>query len=167
MAASPPPPPSLPPAACAHPLIVYQRALDSHVRRTEHWGLAVLFSRTAARVFEIVGNTDSFGYVPRAAPSYAADPAWRGGLLVAHVPRVDIDALDARLRALPIVKSDPDFDCQIWVLAALRALKQDGVIPPDIDVRETVVRAELELEKERWEAADDTVDERLFPFAPR
>ncbi|KAL1756514.1 hypothetical protein FB107DRAFT_290038 [Schizophyllum commune] len=161
MASSPSPP------SAAHPLIVYQRALDSHVRRTEHWGLAVLFSRTDARIFEIVGNMDSFGYVPRAARKYASDPAWRGGLYIAHVAHADIDALDARLRALPIVKNDPDFDCQTWVLGALRILKQDGVISTEIDVREPIVRAELELEKERWEAADDTVDERLFPHAAR
>ncbi|TRM61821.1 hypothetical protein BD626DRAFT_500643 [Schizophyllum amplum] len=151
----------------SHPLIVFQRALDSHVRRTEHWGLALLLSRTDARIFEIVGNTDSFGYVPRPARQYAADPAWRGGYTVGRVAPKDIDALDARLRALPIVRNDPEFDCQTWVLAALRILKQDGLVEPEIDVREAVVREELEKEKERWEAADDTADERLFPHPSR
>lgn len=119
----------------SHPLIVFQRALDSHVRRTEHWGLALLLSRTDARIFEIVGNTDSFGYVPRPARQYAADPAWRGGYTVGRVAPKDIDALDARLRALPIVRNDPEFDCQTWVLAALRILKHVVNVPDDLKTK--------------------------------
>lgn len=64
--------------------------------------------------------------------------------------------------SVPVLCEDADrFNSQVWVVASLQALKEDGVITGNIGYGH--LRRELDAELQRWEVAEDTVDERLFP----
>jgi hypothetical protein len=55
---------------------------------------------------------------------------------------------------------NPEWDCQTWVMEALRWMKYTGLVTTDIG--KCYIITELAAEKERWECADDTVEVRLF-----
>jgi len=59
------------------------------------------------------------------------------------------------------VYGDDDFDCQTWVLEALRLIQNDNGVELRI-ISEELIRKELAREKERWESGEDTVEDRLF-----
>lgn len=148
--------------AQSHPIVVAQRKMQNHASsRTEHWSLVVLRSINDALVLEIIGNSDTFAYVPTNIRNFARLRDLRGGCLVGSIAADRLDWLQERLRAIPVVRYDPSFDCQTWVFDVLRLLKDDGVVTEDISERH--IRAELKLEEERWEESEDTIEERIFP----
>ena len=64
------------------------------------------------------------------------------------------------MQEILIIRNNPEWDCQTWVMEALRWMKYNGLITADIGERR--IRTELAADKERWEVADDTVEVRLF-----
>jgi hypothetical protein len=121
----------------------------------------VLFNRNDACIFELVGNYDSFAYVPKPVRAFASSMNLRGGYYVGHIAADHVAWLERRLADVPVIHNNPYFDCQTWVMEGLRLIKEDGLITGDIG--EAHIRQELQHEKELWERADDTLEERLFP----
>jgi hypothetical protein len=113
-----------------------------------------------AYVFEVTGNFDTYAYVPRFDSSFGCRQATRGGCQVGTIAVEKMDWLERRLRDVEVVRCDTEFDCQTWVMDAIRMLKDDGVDMTNVSERR--IRAELTLELERWEVAEDTIEERLF-----
>ncbi|KAJ7735897.1 hypothetical protein B0H16DRAFT_1574679 [Mycena metata] len=144
-----------------HPIIVAQHKLQNHATRTEHWNLVVLKSINEALVLGVVGNSDTFAYVPSEIQNFGKLRDLRGGCLVGHIEEDKLDWLKERLGKIPVLRYEACFDCQTWVFDALRLLKDDGVVTEDTSERR--IRAELKIEEERWEGSEDTVEERLFP----
>lgn len=143
-----------------YPLIVAQYPIIGHIRRSEHWNLIVMKSLKEVYVYELTGNHDSYAYISRAEGSFGSSQTMRGGCQVGTIAEEKLIWLEKRLQDVRVVRHDPDFDCQTWVMEAIRMLKDDGV--DILDVTERSIRAELALELERWEVADDTIEERLF-----
>jgi hypothetical protein len=143
------------------PLIIAQYAIYGHPRRTEHWALVALQSKHNGREFQIVGNTDTFTYDSGDVSEFSASSTLRGGCLVGYVAANSLDRLDEKLRGIKIIRGDPNFDCQTWVISALEAIDSDGI--QITERREEPIRTELKLDKARWDVAEDTVEERLFP----
>jgi len=146
------------------PLIIAQYAITGHPRRTEHWSLVALQTKYDATIFEIQGNYDSFKYEPHDVTKFATSQSLRGGCHIGTIAVDKIKPLQERLKAIEVVRNDPNFDCQTWVMEALRLMKEDGDIT--VDVGEARIRQELAREKDRWESVEDTVEDRLFP-APK
>lgn len=144
------------------PLIVAQYELHGHPTRTEHWNLVLLASRTSVHIFEVRGNTDSYTYVPdfNAPLTLNNVTNFRGGCHVGDISIESLEVLKERLREIPIVRLDPAWDCQVWVMEGIKLLKEDGLVFSKVN--EAYVRGELGLDMERWQQADDTVDERLL-----
>ncbi|KIM36730.1 hypothetical protein M413DRAFT_448872 [Hebeloma cylindrosporum] len=69
-----------------------------------------------------------------------------------------------KLREIDVIRyKAEEFDCQTWVIQALRLLKdaeEEGVNIYEVSDRK--IREELIRERERWELAEDTLEERLF-----
>ncbi|KZW02816.1 hypothetical protein EXIGLDRAFT_601406 [Exidia glandulosa HHB12029] len=151
------------------PFIVAQYHLEGHHRRTEHWSLAALSSRSRAHIFEVVGTDATFNYAPRLDTDFARNPLFRGGCIVGHVRASGIAQLTELLRAVRVVRYALDWDCQNWVMDALRLLRDMDLDDAEalgfrlVSTSERAMRDELGAEKERWEVADDTIEERLFP----
>jgi hypothetical protein len=122
-----------------------------------------MFNLNDAHVFEIIGNTNTYEYVPRPVARFSSSNKLRGGCQIGVIRRDLIGWLEDRLQQVQIIRNNPQWDCQDWVMEAIRWMKWNGVIAADIDTRESRIRAELVGEKERWEVADDTVEYRLFP----
>jgi len=145
-----------------YPLIVAQYTLDGHATRTEHWSLVALCgSRNTARIFEVVGNTDTFAYRPHDVTSFARSRRLCGGCLVGYIPESHLGWLMDRLRIVSVRRNDPGFDCQTWVISAVNLLRSDGLVFANIN--EWSIRQELAREMERSETGHDTIEERLFP----
>ncbi|KAJ7730235.1 hypothetical protein DFH07DRAFT_906265 [Mycena maculata] len=143
------------------PIIVAQYKIRYHATRTEHWNIVVLKSINNAMVLEVVGNSDTFAYVPTNIDNFGRLRDLRGGFLVGHITEDRLVWLIERLREIPVARYDPSFDCQTWVFDALCLLKDDGIVTEDTSERQ--IRTEFKLEEERWEESEDTVEERLFP----
>lgn len=144
-----------------YPLVVAQYDLRSHPRRTEHWNVAILESRERAHIYELAGDTDTFHYEYKVVSNFARSANFRGGCYVGSITEDKVAWLNEKLREVNIVLHNPDFDAQTWVINAVRHLKgEEGVVIEE--VRERVIRAELELEKDRWDAVEDTIEDRLF-----
>jgi len=142
-----------------YPLIISQFALVGHPRRTEHWNIVALISKDQGRVFELVGNYDTFTYVAKTIPFSSRMVDYRGGFLLCDIARDKLDWLEELLGAVTIIRHNPEFDCQTWVVSGVWKLQEEGLVPRD--VTENSIREELEQEKERWEVADDTIVERF------
>jgi hypothetical protein len=143
-----------------YPLVVIQYPIFGHLKRTEHWSIVAMKSRQEAYVFEVVGNYDTYTYVPRFDSALGYSQETRGGCQVGAIAVEKLDWLKTRLRDIRVVRHDTEFDCQTWVMDAVRMLKHDGV--GITNVSERSIRAELAREVERWEVAEDTIEERLF-----
>ncbi|EGO31234.1 hypothetical protein SERLADRAFT_377101 [Serpula lacrymans var. lacrymans S7.9] len=143
------------------PLIVAQYGITGHPTRTEHWSIAILSSKMNARIFELAGNYDTFVYAPKTVTRFTQSQSMMGGCHIANIPASRVNWLEERLKSVPVIRNDPNFDCQTWVIEALRLMKYDGVISQNIS--EVAIRTEMAKEKERWDVADDTVEVRLFP----
>jgi len=147
------------------PLLVAQFELKGHPRRTEHWRLVALASPSTIHIFEVRGNTDSYTYVPEfnfQTPLYKIS-SYRGGCHIGNLPEGSLEAVKEKLTEVPIVKYDSSWDCQVWVMEAIKLLKEDGYIFPH--VTEGNVRLELAEDMNLWQEAEDTVDERLLADA--
>jgi hypothetical protein len=144
-------------------LIVIQHAIEGHPRRTEHWSLVALESLRTGHEFELIGNIDTFAYVPKVVERFGNYMSLRGGCLVGQIAKDKLGWLKEKLQEVTVVRNNPDFDCQTWVIDALRILKESHGEGVEIDnIIERDIRAELEQEKERWELAEATIEERLF-----
>ena len=133
-----------------------------HPRRTEHWALAVPISHSIAHVFQLEGNYDTFHYTSARVDRFSESSSMRGGIQIGEIQTGAVSWLGERLKDVRVITCNPDFDCQNWVLDAVRLLRDTGgIIYPGIT--EQFVRYELYREKERWEIAEDTIIERLFP----
>ncbi|KAF8657843.1 hypothetical protein AX16_002159 [Volvariella volvacea WC 439] len=150
-------------SSSTYPLIVAQFAIAGHPRRTEHWNIIALKNRKQGRVFELVGNYDTFTYLPRNVESFSKALEYRGGVHVGDIEATAeaVTSLEEKLREIPVVRHDPNHDSQTWVVEALRQLRSDGIVFTSMN--EEAVRAELAKDMERWDGGDDTVEERLFP----
>ncbi|KAG6813702.1 hypothetical protein H0H92_008109 [Tricholoma furcatifolium] len=129
------------------PLIVAQYDLQGHPRRTEHWSLVALSDAQNGYEFELSGNWNNFQYKAGRITCFGRTPALRGGCHVGSVPPGRIEWLRERLRDVEVVYNDVNFDCQDWVLGALRMLQADGM-----GIRltsEVNIRRELAVERVR------------------
>lgn len=147
----------------SYPLIVAQYAIEGHPRRTEHWALVALINKSTARIYELYGNSDTFGYIPRDETSFDRVLNFRGGCHVGTIPAgiEELLRLEERLREVPVVRGSLDSDSQTWIVQSFRLLREDGILLKGVN--EAFVREELGCDKERWETGEDTVNERLFP----
>src|ERR1700733_5655268 len=136
-------------ATIIYPLIVIQYPITGHIKRTEHWSIVAMKSLQEAYVFEVVGNFDTYAYVPRFDSDFGSSPETRGGCQVGTIAEEKLGWLERRLREVRVVRYDTEFDCQTWVMDAIRMLQDDGVVMKHVNERR--IRAELALESEKWE----------------
>lgn len=146
----------------SYPLVLLQYNIEGHPRRTEHWSLVVPLSRSSAHIFQLEGNYDTFRYEYSYVDKFSESSSMRGGVRIGEIRSDAVLWLKEKLRDVRVVRHDPEFDCQNWVLEAIQLLKDVGGIIYS-GITERGVRHELYEEKERWEVADDTIIERLYP----
>ncbi|KAJ6451477.1 hypothetical protein C8R47DRAFT_301360 [Mycena vitilis] len=151
----------------SYPLIIAQYDLVGHSTRTEHWSLAALVDKRQAYIMQIIGNSDTFLYQPKMVKSFATSRSLRGGFLVGRIPADKVDDLQNILRQVTVTRYDQNFDCQTWVIDAVRYLRDSGqahwIEWTKTGIAEVAIREELAREMVRWEGSDDTLEERLFP----
>lgn len=107
-----------------------------------------MLNASDGQVHELRGNYDTFTYVFDC-----------GGCLVGYVPPSTFPRLPEILREVAVVRNDSRFDCQNWILLALRVLKEKGIVFGDMN--EQKLRYELAADMERDETGHDVVYERI------
>lgn len=145
------------------PILILQYSIKGHVRRTEHWSIAVITDTrsSSARIFEMKGNTDTFAFGAKDVRNIAASRSYCGGVQVGEVDAKELASLEDWLKAIDVRHSDPQWDCQDWVMDALRELKMDerGIVFDNMT--EKYIRKEMDEEKERDQTGQDIVHDRL------
>ena len=144
-----------------YPLVVAQSRIEGHPRRTEHWSLIAIMPKGNARVYELVGSYDSFTYKPHEVNGFGRSHDLRGGCKVGEIPADSLDWLATKLQDVQVVRNNPEFDCQNWVMNAIWLLMEMGTGIIDSHINERFIRDELKTEDERWEVADHTLFERM------
>lgn len=142
-----------------YPLLVVQHHIEGHPTRTEHWGFIIMLNASDGEIHELRGNFDTFTYVSEAKKGWAFSRGLCGGCLVGYVSPSTLPHIPAILKEVMVVRNDMAFDCQTWVILALRMLKQKGVVFNDMN--EQKLRYELAAEIEREETRHDVVYERI------
>ncbi|KAJ6625967.1 hypothetical protein B0H10DRAFT_2211496 [Mycena sp. CBHHK59/15] len=115
------------------PAIVAQHKLLPYTTRTEHWNVPVLKTLNDALVLEVVGNSDTFTYVPADVHNFARSLHLCGGCLVGRIAVDRLAWLTERLRAAP---------CCATTRRSTARLSTE-------DTSERYIGAELKLEEER------------------
>lgn len=126
----------------------------------EHWTLNVIESPDRIHTFEIRGNRDSYTYVHDRMKNIDRVESYRGGCHVGNVPVDKVEAMRAKLKEVTINKQEPRWNPQIWVLDAIKAMKEEGWAFAGLN--EVFTRRELQKDFLRWELVEDTVYERLL-----
>ncbi|KAI0351277.1 hypothetical protein OH77DRAFT_1429791 [Trametes cingulata] len=147
-------------------LVVAQQDLQGHHRRTEHWALVVFAPPSrAADILQLAGNMDTFHFESFHIPDILQLAELCGGQPVGHIAADGgVERLREWLKGQRVVHQDRMWDCQDWVLEAIRALKEESAdwVAIDGDFTERGLRAKLREEKEIWERADNHYFERVF-----
>ncbi|KAF8894438.1 hypothetical protein BD779DRAFT_838080 [Infundibulicybe gibba] len=121
------------------------------------WSIMVLQDANEGCIFELTGNTHTFSFGSR---KVQPDISYRGACLLGWVPTSTVEALEARLRKVPIHRHREGWDSQNWVLNAVRWLQDDQIIEP---ITEEMIRDELAHEVRRRSSYRRTLEDRLFP----
>lgn len=150
-------------SAINFPLVVAQYELKGHPRRTEHWALAALHSAMDANIYQIEGGITNYSYQPSMHNTFQRSQKLRGGCLVGSVLSTKLDRLQALLQNVPVIRNDERWDCQVWIIEALRYLKsarEPGITV--VESSESAIREELKQEQARWADGEDMLEDRLF-----
>ncbi len=125
-----------------------------------HWSLVAFVpgSRQATR-YHIVGNTDSYGF----DSGVVRDLLCSTNLLMGGVKAYEISEelvangwLEDKLRSVPIIKNNANWNCQTWMVDAIRALADR---PDKVTVQRGVTMAWLkEALGRQWDLCESLED---------
>ncbi|KAI0658439.1 hypothetical protein C8Q70DRAFT_195594 [Cubamyces menziesii] len=149
-------------------LVVAQQDLQGHHRRTEHWALVIVSPKSrTADVLQLAGNMDTFHFEALRVSDVLKLGDLCGGCRVGDIAADSVDKLRDRLASHRIILHDKMWDCQDWLLEAIRDLKDEagGWVQIDSWFTERGLREKLREERELWERADDHFFERLYAQA--
>ena len=148
-------------------LVVAQYLRMSHPPGEEHWALvAISPSSPAAHVFQVKGNNDSYTVTTEAIPNIFRSRSLCGGCRVGEIQESNLGWLRDELLKVPVVLLKPEWNCQNWVIDAIRVIKdfpEKVVIDPPFT--ESGLRAKMRDDRETWEGGDDHYLQRLIPRA--
>ncbi|KAJ3729953.1 hypothetical protein DFJ43DRAFT_1000612 [Lentinula guzmanii] len=147
------------------PLIIAQYTNSGHRNGPDHkhWAIVALQSQNTADIFELVGNSDTFTYIPRKVTRFSESQRLCGGYIVGTIDLSQVQWLYETLRQVPIHRFHESWDCQSWVLDALLYLREltQGVVTENIG--RAHIQAEMSNEYHRWQYGGQIIQERLFP----
>lgn len=134
----------------------------------EHWALVTASSTTSqGQVFQVVGNTDTYGYNTKTVVIRASHHLC-GGVAIGEVPTQNVEWLKTYLStAVTIVHGNPNWHCQRWVIEAIRKLQEEtSMVTIYPNFSERAVRARLSKERDSWEDGDDHFFDTFVPAPP-
>ncbi|OBZ66733.1 hypothetical protein A0H81_13192 [Grifola frondosa] len=103
-------------------------------------------------VYHIVGSTASYGYQKMEGVRYTTSENWRGSFEVGRIKEQDLPAIERNLSQVQILKDDPNWNCQNWVIAALRKLTAQGFINAHYSME--ALQHQMNILNEQWEQGD-------------
>lgn len=86
--------------------------------------------------------------------------SYRGGCHVGNVPKDNVTEMRLKLKEVIINKHEPRWNPQVWVLDAIKLLKDEGWAFTGLT--EVFTRRELQKDMLRWDMVEDTVYERVL-----
>lgn len=119
-----------------------------------------MITNSNGEMHELRGNYDTFTYVSERKERWTESVALCGGCLIGYVSPSMLPHLRDILQGVTIVKHDRRFDCQTWIIMALRSLQKNGIVFRDMN--EQKLRDELAADKERDETGHEVIYERII-----
>ncbi|KAJ3563519.1 hypothetical protein NP233_g8890 [Leucocoprinus birnbaumii] len=86
--------------------------------------------------------------------------SYRGGCHVGNVPKDKVVEMRQKLKEVAINKQEPRWTPQVWVLDAIKLLKDENWAYAGLS--EVFTRRELQKDMLRWDTVEDTVYERVL-----
>jgi hypothetical protein len=125
-----------------------------------HWAIALLWDVnkekgiTSVLAYDVIGSIDNYRYNGGCYPcDLEASQTYRGVVAIGSLPERDVDRFNEALRTIEIKQHMEDWDCQKWVLTAIRRLQANGWVPAH--VAESWLREQLETVYPRYQKKGD------------
>ncbi|TBU48385.1 hypothetical protein BD309DRAFT_997666 [Dichomitus squalens] len=121
-----------------------------------HWALTFNTSgsdeRPRGNVYNAAGNIDTLRYEAERGVPIRHD-LWRGSLAVGRIPVESLDQFEKILSQNPVIRHDPEWNCQNWAWTALRELRHQGFA---IEYNLTLHKLRMDMFEllEAWENGD-------------
>ncbi|KAF9450815.1 hypothetical protein P691DRAFT_757873 [Macrolepiota fuliginosa MF-IS2] len=142
-----------------YPIIIAQYHQE-HTCHSDHWGVCVIESSYCIHTFDIRGNKDSYTYAYGCIQNLGRADIYRGGCHVGNIPRDKVEEMKLKLGEVHISKQEPRWNPQVWVMDAIKVLKEEEWAFNGLN--EAFTRGELQKDLLRWEEGEDSVYERLI-----
>ncbi|KAL6306199.1 hypothetical protein BKA93DRAFT_841997 [Sparassis latifolia] len=110
-------------------------------------------------MYHLKGSTAGYNFEVRENVPITYTSKWRGSLFICNIPEEHLGGIQPTLNDnVKVIWNDDNWNCQNWVLSALRLLQSKYKY--DISKRYTESLSSLSLEmkkmEEKWEKGDDS-----------
>ncbi|KAI0923472.1 hypothetical protein AcV5_009010 [Taiwanofungus camphoratus] len=96
------------------------------LKGAKHWSLLLLNSDGRAVAYQVTGSTDTYEFKEPEDIEYKKDQTYMGKVDVGHVDMMKQAEMLEVLRKVRITRGDLNWNCQNWVVAALKELSEGG-----------------------------------------
>ncbi|KAI0940905.1 hypothetical protein AcV7_003153 [Taiwanofungus camphoratus] len=96
------------------------------LKGAKHWSLLLLNSDGCAVAYQVTGSTDTYEFKEPEDIEYKKDQTYMGKVDVGHVDMMKQAEMLEVLRKVRITRGDLNWNCQNWVVAALKELSEGG-----------------------------------------
>ncbi|KIM80713.1 hypothetical protein PILCRDRAFT_821968 [Piloderma croceum F 1598] len=96
------------------------------LKGAKHWSLLLLKSNGLAIAYQITGSTETYEFKTPEDVQIKDTPTYMGKADVGHVDIAQQNDLYEVLKMVQVRRGDVNWNCQHWIIAALRALQEGG-----------------------------------------
>ena len=138
-----------------------------------HWAIVLGYSYderlgcTTGLAYHAIGNTDTFRYNGGLEPIELERSAdYRGYVQIGTLHENDMDRFNKLMEMVPVHRNQEGWNCQNWVMSAIRKLQNEGWVEEDVTARWVCDELEDVYHREYQVKGDVTGPKGLVSFAP-
>ncbi|OCH96499.1 hypothetical protein OBBRIDRAFT_787058 [Obba rivulosa] len=124
-----------------------------------HWAITFRTGGTddqpKGTLYNVAGNIDTYCF-EKLTDVPIKTHLWRGALTVGTIPKSNLPKMEQLLAQTPVVRHDPNWNCQNWVWISLRELRQKRELNINIDPELSwqILCAKMSRLLDDWENGD-------------
>lgn len=115
------------------------------LKGAKHWSFLLHKSGGYAIAYQVTGSTDTYTYKDPEEVQIKKSQTYMGRVDVGNVETTGIGRVEEVFKNVPITRGDLQWNCQNWVIQALKALRDDGFAVDALTLEE--LKGKLQLAK--------------------
>ncbi|KAL0958198.1 hypothetical protein HGRIS_000361 [Hohenbuehelia grisea] len=96
------------------------------LKGAKHWSFLLMKTDSKAIAYQVSGSTNTYAYKEPEDTTPEESNAFMGMVTVGSIDTRDEERFVTVLQNVPITRGDREWNCQNWIVEALRALKDNG-----------------------------------------